>query len=113
MGPPPPLTSTSTHLRALVSSTGWRFKVRPGADYFLQTVGYPNFEFVRFPDCLSACQGAGNGLQVVFTSESGMTAAPIVEALNKGEARIFMGLYRDTTKWHRGHHVKVRLPVLY
>jgi len=29
-------------------STGWRFKKRPGLDYFLQQVGFPVFEVVIY-----------------------------------------------------------------
>jgi len=29
-------------------STGWRFKKRPGLDYFLQQVGFPVFEVVVY-----------------------------------------------------------------
>lgn len=69
-------------------SSGWRFKVRPGAEYFLRACGYPQFELV------------------VFTAENGFTAAPIIEQLNKGEGRIFYSLFRDTTLYRNGHHIK-------
>lgn len=57
-------------------------------DYFLDIVGYPNFEVV------------------VYTSEHNMVFAPVVENMDKKQ-RIMYKLYRDCTKYMDGHHVKV------
>lgn len=67
--------------------TGYRFKLRPALDYFLDVVGYPNFEVV------------------IYTQESSMTADPIVTGLDP-KNRIMYRLYRDCTKYHNGHHIK-------
>ncbi|GAB6026924.1 Mitochondrial import inner membrane translocase subunit TIM50 [Chamberlinius hualienensis] len=67
--------------------TGWRFKKRPGVDYFLQQVGAPLFEVV------------------IFTSEQGLTAYPILESLDP-KGYIMYKLFRDSTRYHEGHHVK-------
>jgi import inner membrane translocase subunit TIM50 len=67
--------------------TGYRFKKRPALDYFLDVVGYPNFEVV------------------IYTSESSMTAPSVVESMDP-KGRIMYKLYRDTTKYMNGHHVK-------
>ncbi|KAH7730895.1 CBN-SCPL-4 protein [Aphelenchoides avenae] len=67
--------------------TGYRFKKRPALDYFLDVVGYPNFEVV------------------VYTSEPSMTTPPIVESMDP-KHRIMYKLYRDCTKYMNGHHVK-------
>ncbi|XP_050404831.1 mitochondrial import inner membrane translocase subunit TIM50-C [Patella vulgata] len=68
-------------------ATGWRFKKRPGIEYFLQKVGPPLFEVV------------------VFTSELGYTADPILNNLDQ-HGYIMHRLYRDGTKYQDGHHVK-------
>uniref|UniRef100_A0A914UWY4 Mitochondrial import inner membrane translocase subunit TIM50 n=1 Tax=Plectus sambesii TaxID=2011161 RepID=A0A914UWY4_9BILA len=68
-------------------STGWRFKKRPAIEYFLDTVGYPNFEVV------------------IYTSEPSMTAAPLVDSFDPKQ-RIMYRCYRDCTKYMKGHHVK-------
>lgn len=68
--------------------TGYRFKKRPALDYFLDVVGYPNFEVV------------------IYTSESSMTAPSVIEAMDPNQ-RIMYKLYRDCTKYMNGHHVKV------
>uniref|UniRef100_A0AC34GTN9 Mitochondrial import inner membrane translocase subunit TIM50 n=1 Tax=Panagrolaimus sp. ES5 TaxID=591445 RepID=A0AC34GTN9_9BILA len=67
--------------------TGYRFKKRPALDYFLDVVGYPNFEVV------------------IYTSESSMTAPSVIESMDP-KGRIMYKLYRDTTKYMNGHHVK-------
>ncbi|KAH9509089.1 Mitochondrial import inner membrane translocase subunit TIM50 [Bulinus truncatus] len=67
--------------------TGWRFKKRPGIDYFLQQVGPPLFEVV------------------IYSSESGMTADPLVNHLDP-QGYIMYRLYRDATRYMDGHHVK-------
>uniref|UniRef100_A0A7E4V871 Mitochondrial import inner membrane translocase subunit TIM50 n=1 Tax=Panagrellus redivivus TaxID=6233 RepID=A0A7E4V871_PANRE len=68
-------------------TTGYRFKKRPALDYFLDVVGYPNFEVV------------------IYTSESSMTAASVVENMDPKQ-RVMYKLYRDCTKYMNGHHVK-------
>ncbi|XP_059148229.1 mitochondrial import inner membrane translocase subunit TIM50-like [Physella acuta] len=67
--------------------TGWRFKKRPGIEYFLQQVGPPLYEIV------------------IFSSESGMTADPLVNHLDP-QGYIMYRLYRDATRYMEGHHVK-------
>ncbi|CAL1526194.1 unnamed protein product [Lymnaea stagnalis] len=67
--------------------TGWRFKKRPGIDYFLQNVGPPLFEVV------------------IYSSEAGMTADPLVNHLDP-QGYIMYRLYRDATRYMEGHHVK-------
>uniref|UniRef100_A0A915EML6 Mitochondrial import inner membrane translocase subunit TIM50 n=1 Tax=Ditylenchus dipsaci TaxID=166011 RepID=A0A915EML6_9BILA len=68
-------------------STGHRFKKRPALDYFLDVVGYPNFELV------------------VYTSEAGPTAEPLVKSLDPKQ-KIMYHLYRDCTKYMSGNYVK-------
>jgi import inner membrane translocase subunit TIM50 len=67
--------------------TGHRFAKRPALDYFLDIVGYPNFEVV------------------IYSSESSMTAHPIVDSMDP-KHRIMYRLFRDCTKYMNGHHVK-------
>uniref|UniRef100_A0AC34QS60 Mitochondrial import inner membrane translocase subunit TIM50 n=1 Tax=Panagrolaimus sp. JU765 TaxID=591449 RepID=A0AC34QS60_9BILA len=67
--------------------TGYRFKKRPALDYFLDVVGYPNFEVV------------------IYTSESSITAPSVVDSMDPKQ-RIMYKLYRDCTKYMNGHHVK-------
>lgn len=67
--------------------TGYRFLKRPALDYFLDVIGYPNFEVV------------------IYTSESMMTAAPVVESFDPKQ-RIMYKLFRDCTKYKEGHHIK-------
>ncbi|GIX77516.1 mitochondrial import inner membrane translocase subunit TIM50-C [Caerostris extrusa] len=67
--------------------TGWRFKKRPGLDYFLQQVGPPYFEIV------------------IYTSEQGFTAFPIIDSLDPN-GYIMYRLFRDATRYMDGHHVK-------
>ncbi|RUS85071.1 hypothetical protein EGW08_007165 [Elysia chlorotica] len=68
-------------------STGWRFKKRPGIDYFLQQVGPPLFEVV------------------IYSQEAGMTADPLVNHLDP-QGYIMYRLYRDATRYMEGKHVK-------
>ncbi|XP_012942462.1 mitochondrial import inner membrane translocase subunit TIM50 [Aplysia californica] len=68
-------------------NTGWRFKKRPGIDYFLSQVGPPLFEVV------------------IYSSESGMTADPLVSHLDP-QGFIMYRLYRDATRYTEGHHLK-------
>ncbi|CAJ0950909.1 unnamed protein product, partial [Mesorhabditis belari] len=67
--------------------TGYRFIKRPALDYFLDVVGYPNFEVV------------------IYTSESNFTGPPVVESIDP-KGRIMYKLYRDCTKYMKGVHVK-------
>ncbi|XP_060081944.1 mitochondrial import inner membrane translocase subunit TIM50-like [Ylistrum balloti] len=67
--------------------TGWRFKKRPGVDYFFSKVCPPLFEVV------------------IFTSEGGMNADPLVNNLDP-QGAVMYRLYRDSTKYVNGHHVK-------
>ncbi|GFQ97696.1 mitochondrial import inner membrane translocase subunit TIM50-C [Trichonephila clavata] len=67
--------------------TGWRFKKRPGVDYFLQQAGPPYFEIV------------------IYTSEQGFTAFPIIDTLDPN-GYIMYRLFRDATRYMEGHHVK-------
>ncbi|TKR88437.1 hypothetical protein L596_012684 [Steinernema carpocapsae] len=66
---------------------GHRFKKRPALDYFLDVVGYPNFEVV------------------IYTCEGSMTADPVINSVDPKQ-RIMYKLYRDCTKYMDGHHVK-------
>ncbi|KAK3092998.1 hypothetical protein FSP39_009840, partial [Pinctada imbricata] len=68
-------------------NTGWRFKKRPGLDYFLKAVGPPMFE------------------TVIFTKESGMNADPLLNNLDP-EGHIMYRLYRDATRYTNNIHVK-------
>uniref|UniRef100_F1KUG5 Mitochondrial import inner membrane translocase subunit TIM50 n=1 Tax=Ascaris suum TaxID=6253 RepID=F1KUG5_ASCSU len=67
--------------------TGHRFVKRPALDYFLDIVGYPNFEVV------------------IYTCESSMSAPQVIESFDPKQ-RIMYKLYRDCTKYMNGHHVK-------
>ncbi|XP_034323245.2 mitochondrial import inner membrane translocase subunit TIM50 [Magallana gigas] len=67
--------------------TGWRFKKRPGVDYFLQAIGPPLFE------------------TVVYTSETGMNAIPVIHSLDQ-QGNIMYKLYRDATLYDGKDHVK-------
>ncbi|KFM66745.1 Mitochondrial import inner membrane translocase subunit TIM50, partial [Stegodyphus mimosarum] len=67
--------------------TGWRFKKRPGVDYFLQQAGPPLFEIV------------------IYTSEQGFTAFPIIDSLDPN-GYIMYRLFRDATRYMDGHHLK-------
>ncbi|KAH6926002.1 hypothetical protein HPB50_012941 [Hyalomma asiaticum] len=70
--------------------TGWRFKKRPGVNHFLQQVGPPLFEVV------------------IYTSEQGFTAYPILDTLDP-QGYIMYRLFRDATRYTGGHHVKASL----
>ncbi|XP_013788635.1 mitochondrial import inner membrane translocase subunit TIM50-like [Limulus polyphemus] len=67
--------------------TGWRFKKRPGVDFFLQQVAPPLFEVV------------------IYTAEQGFTAFPIIDTLDPN-GFIMYRLFRDATRYMEGHHVK-------
>ncbi|KAH8262588.1 hypothetical protein KR026_001247 [Drosophila bipectinata] len=66
--------------------TGWRFKKRPGVDYFLQQCSR-NFEIV------------------VYTSEQGMMAFPLLDALDP-YGYIKYRLVRGSTEVVEGQHIK-------
>ncbi|KAH7971721.1 hypothetical protein HPB52_002378 [Rhipicephalus sanguineus] len=68
--------------------TGWRFKKRPGVNHFLQQVGPPLFEVV------------------IYTSEQGFTAYPILDTLDP-QGYIMYRLFRDATRYTDGHHNSV------
>ncbi|KAL3102421.1 hypothetical protein niasHT_025603 [Heterodera trifolii] len=59
---------------------GHFFVKRPALDYFLDMVGYPNFELV------------------IYTSETMMQAAPVVQQLDPKGSRISNALFRECTK---------------
>lgn len=67
--------------------SGWRFKKRPGLDYFLSQLGPPMFELV------------------IYSSESGMTMEPIV---NQADPQNFImyRLWKDATRYMDNHHIK-------
>jgi len=68
-------------------NTGWRFKKRPGVDFFLQQVGPPLFEVV------------------IYTHEQGFTAFPIIDGLDS-QGHVMFRLFRDATRYVNGAHVK-------
>uniref|UniRef100_A0A8U8C732 Mitochondrial import inner membrane translocase subunit TIM50 n=1 Tax=Geospiza parvula TaxID=87175 RepID=A0A8U8C732_GEOPR len=67
--------------------TGWRFKKRPGIEHLLQQLA-PLYEIV------------------VFTSETGMTAFPLIDSIDP-HGFVSYRLFRDATRYMDGHHVKV------
>jgi import inner membrane translocase subunit TIM50 len=68
--------------------TGWRFKKRPGVDYFLNQLAMNHmFEIV------------------IYTQELGFTAYPIVDALDQRKV-VSYTLFRDSTKYIDGHSIK-------
>ena len=77
----------SAHFIFLQYKTGYRFKKRPALEYFLDVVGYPNFELV------------------IYTSEPPMSAYSVVDQIDPRQ-RIAYRLFRDCTKYMDGHHVK-------
>ncbi|XP_075302300.1 mitochondrial import inner membrane translocase subunit TIM50 isoform X2 [Opisthocomus hoazin] len=66
--------------------TGWRFKKRPGIESLLQQLA-PLYEIV------------------VFTSETGMTAFPLIDSVDP-HGFVSYRLFRDATRYMDGHHVK-------
>ena len=68
------------------SVTGWRFKKRPGIDYFLSQVGPPLFEVV------------------IFTRETGMTAFPLIESMDQ-KGYIMYRLFRDAARYKSGFSI--------
>ncbi|TSN39349.1 Mitochondrial import inner membrane translocase subunit TIM50 [Bagarius yarrelli] len=67
-------------------ATGWRFKKRPGIDYLFQQLA-PLYEIV------------------IFTSETGMTAFPLIDSIDP-QGFVMYRLFRDATRYMEGHHVK-------
>ncbi|XP_038623251.1 mitochondrial import inner membrane translocase subunit TIM50 [Tachyglossus aculeatus] len=67
-------------------ATGWRFKKRPGLDSLFQQLA-PLYEIV------------------IFTSETGMTAFPLIDSVDP-HGFISYRLFRDATRYVDGHHVK-------
>merc|ERR1712150_90180 len=78
-------------------NSGWRFKKRPGVDAFLQRL------------ILGSAQQLGEKPPdfeiVVYTKESGMSAAAVLEGLDK-QGFIMYRLFRDSTRYMKGVHVK-------
>ena len=68
-------------------SEGWRLRKRPGVDYLLRSL-------------------AGTYEIVLFTSELPYVAEPVVAKLDP-EGIIMYHLYRDSTKYEGGVHIKV------
>ncbi|NWW20882.1 TIM50 translocase, partial [Falcunculus frontatus] len=66
--------------------TGWRFKKRPGIEHLLQQLA-PLYEIV------------------IFTSETGMTAFPLIDSIDP-HGFVSYQLFRDATRYMDGHHVK-------
>ncbi|XP_030073528.1 mitochondrial import inner membrane translocase subunit TIM50 [Microcaecilia unicolor] len=66
--------------------TGWRFKKRPGIDNLFQQLA-PMYEIV------------------IFTSETGMTAFPLIDSVDP-HGFVSYRLFRDATRYMDGHHVK-------
>ncbi|XP_034024111.1 mitochondrial import inner membrane translocase subunit TIM50 isoform X2 [Thalassophryne amazonica] len=67
-------------------SSGWRFKKRAGIDYLFQQLA-PYYEIV------------------IFTSETGMTAFPLIDNIDP-QGFVMYRLFRDATRYVDGHHVK-------
>eukprot|EP00613_Pedinella_sp_CCMP2098_P078602 CAMPEP_0171935042 /NCGR_PEP_ID=MMETSP0993-20121228/32538_1 /TAXON_ID=483369 /ORGANISM="non described non described, Strain CCMP2098" /LENGTH=409 /DNA_ID=CAMNT_0012575875 /DNA_START=65 /DNA_END=1295 /DNA_ORIENTATION=- len=65
---------------------GWRHAKRPGVENFLKDLG-------RYYEL------------VIFTSNIGGIADPIIQALDK-DGVVYFRLYREATKFHNGAHVK-------
>ncbi|CAF4828955.1 mitochondrial import inner membrane translocase subunit TIM50-C-like [Pieris napi] len=68
--------------------TGWRFKKRPGVDQFLQTVASSDYEVV------------------IFTSENVFMIWPVLDKLDPENKLISYRLFRDSTHFMDGVHVK-------
>ncbi|XP_055332851.1 mitochondrial import inner membrane translocase subunit TIM50-A-like [Paramacrobiotus metropolitanus] len=68
-------------------ATGWRFKKRPGVEYFLEQLAGPYFEIV------------------VYTSEQAFTAYPILFSLDPNGCILYK-LFRDSTRYINGKHIK-------
>ena len=68
-------------------TSGWRWQKRPGLVPFLKALTYPKFEIV------------------LYTHEAGHSALPIIEAIDP-QGDIMYHLFRDSTKYTDGVHVK-------
>lgn len=68
-------------------NTGWRFKKRPGLDYFLKEIGYPAYEVV------------------IYTKETPWQTQSVIENMDH-EHRIMYRLFRENTRFINGAHVK-------
>ncbi|CAH2049052.1 unnamed protein product, partial [Iphiclides podalirius] len=68
--------------------TGWRFKKRPGVDQFLQAVSSANYEVI------------------IFTSENVFMIWPVLDKLDPENKYISYRLFRDSTHFIDGVHVK-------
>lgn len=68
-------------------ATGWRYKKRPGMDYFIEQVKYPTFEVV------------------LFTREPFLSGAPIAASLDP-QQNIHFKLFRESTKFIDNNYVK-------
>ncbi|XP_072938286.1 mitochondrial import inner membrane translocase subunit TIM50-C-like [Epargyreus clarus] len=68
--------------------TGWRFKKRPGVDQFLQTVANSDYEVV------------------IFTTENAFMIWPVLDKLDPENKLIHYRLFRDSTHFIDGVHVK-------
>ncbi|CAF1132048.1 unnamed protein product [Adineta steineri] len=68
-------------------NTGWRYKKRPGLDYFIKEIGYPVYEVV------------------IYTKETPWGAASVIENMDS-EHRIMYRLFRENTRFINGTHVK-------
>ncbi|OCT66341.1 mitochondrial import inner membrane translocase subunit TIM50 [Xenopus laevis] len=67
-------------------STGWRFKKRAGIDNLFKQLA-PLYEIV------------------IFTSETGLTAFPLIDSVDP-HGFVSYRLFRDATRYTEGHHVK-------
>ncbi|CAF0920214.1 unnamed protein product [Rotaria sordida] len=68
-------------------NTGWRYKKRPGLDYFIKEIGYPVYEVV------------------IYTKEAPWGAASVIENMDT-DHRIMYRLFRENTRFLNGTHVK-------
>ncbi|XP_077290479.1 tiny tim 50 [Arctopsyche grandis] len=68
--------------------TGWRFKKRPGLDSFLEALSSTAYEIV------------------IFTTENPLMIWPIIEQLDPNSTKITYRLFRDSTHFIDGVHVK-------
>ncbi|XP_066931151.1 mitochondrial import inner membrane translocase subunit TIM50-like [Clytia hemisphaerica] len=69
------------------TTSGWRFRKRPGVSQFLKALTLPMFEIV------------------IYTHENGFSSAPVVDGVDP-EGFIMYRLFRDATKYTNGTHVK-------
>lgn len=89
--------------------TGYRFAKRPALDYFLDVIGYPNFEVRHsyYKHYISSYFQV-----VIYTSESAMTAMPVIDSVDPKQ-RIMFRLFRDCTKYANGQHMKVDILLIF